>query len=186
MKVYRVQGDVTSYSIVDCRLSFAEKLNILKPFREFGGMKDTWKPLACAKLGNDPLESFAEFNLVGGMPVVFSEVLTKRAIATFFEASGELLPITVEAASAFALNVTRTVEACDYEKSRIHSLPDGRPATNWPVFKKQAISSVTGLFRIKEAQSCLYLAEPLGGAGFYAMYQEHGLSGLNFEEQPLS
>jgi hypothetical protein len=185
MNVFRVQGDISTCSIVDCKLGLQEKLAIVEPFRRFRPMRAGWRLLACSKVGDGPLGHFAEFSLIGGMPVVFPEVLAISAIERVIRSVGELLPILVDGRQASALNVTRTFDACDREKSRMHQLPDGQPTTHWPVFKRSALIE-SGLFRMAEAQSCLYLAEPEGGSGFHALYREHGLTGLVFEEQPLS
>jgi hypothetical protein len=185
MNVFRVQGDISNFPIVDCKLTLKEKLPILESFRQFRPLSPTWKLLECSKVGDGPLGHFSEFSLIGGMPVVFAEILAISEIERFIGSAGELLPISVDGRNAFALNVTRTLDACDRQKSRMHELPDGQPTTHWPIFRRSSIGG-TGLFRIKEAQSCLYIAEPADGTGFYALYQRRGLTGLVFEEQPLS
>jgi hypothetical protein len=184
--VYSIRGDITPNSIVDCGMVFPQKVGLMRSFLEFRAMRDEWKTLQCTKAGEDPLGAFAGFDLVGGVPVVFQEVLAKPDIACFLESDGELLPITVDGRDAFALNVTRTVDACDRTKSPMDETPSGEPMTYWPVFKNSVVGGISGFFRIRESKILLFLAEPADGTGFYAAYKKHGLTGLMFEEQPIS
>ena len=76
-------------------------------------------------------------------------------------------------------HVLRRCEAVDYPQSRVY-----KGATDYPVFIPSALPA-RGFFRVPEAWNRVYLAEPDEG-GFLRIYRSLGLSGLCFEERPLS
>lgn len=135
-------------------------------------LADRWKPPKV--IGR--VAPFNDFPGVDGMLPAFSRRACD-ALRDFLEPNGELLPLDSDVGEFYLYNITRVVDALDFEKSDGDFFDDERAravSIDHFVFHEKKLAGLS-IFRIYEWPMGTIVAEE-----FAQRCHEHGLNGFNF------
>lgn len=181
MKIFRVEYDVNKYQSI---LSEDDSIWSTDRLIFDGRAKyNSWLPPAVYY--PNPLKKLGDFVYLCPGTLVFNEK-ARKACATFFEMSGEILPLPHEEAPLFALNVTECWNVLDQNKTEWQYDRSGTiklHILNF-FFHRHRIPEVP-LFKIPETvRGDIYTVEGMKAPEdeFKYTVESNGLKGLIFEE----
>ena len=181
MKVFKVGCDASRFQWISPDMDEDEDGEYL--FFECKSKIKTWKNIDWYVL--DPRMEKGNFYYGGPDCLMFDEHVYNSTLFPILEMSGEILPISLEEESLYALNILECVDALDHQCTRWNYYDDGsKRFIQEFVFHPSKIPA-SSLFKIPEHSS----SDVLVSSGikspnhdFKTVYEQLGFTGLDFEE----
>ncbi len=180
MRIYKIKEDTNNYQWVmpKNKDDIFENLSF-----ECHSKESKWQPLEMFVF--NPQKKQGNFYTLGGIGALVFDEQALDAMLTIFEMAGEILPINVEGASLYILNVLDCVNCLDKDKSIWDYYEDGSRGRilSYSFYKDRMTEG--SIFKIPETcktEVLIYSDIKNKEEEFIPLYEKHKLTGLIFEE----